>query len=147
VIRIERTPEPETSRWQGQDVAQAVVAAGLQWRSGLIPMPGWLSNNGGDALWALVVFVGFGFLFPRVTTLGVALLAITAPAASLAQGLSLTSPSGQVVSDLSVNGQKHIENHHLPERVFPSDGPLPRNPLGLAPCRQQDRIYPGRAGL
>jgi Protein of unknown function (DUF2809) len=58
-------------------LALAVIASGLLWRSGLIPMPQWLSNNGGDALWALVVFVGFGFLFPRASTLTVALLALT----------------------------------------------------------------------
>jgi hypothetical protein len=55
----------------------AVIVAGLVWRSGLIPMPPWLSNNGGDALWALMVFVGFGFLLPRESTLLVALLALT----------------------------------------------------------------------
>lgn len=58
-------------------MALAVVAAGLLWRSGLIQMPGWLSNNGGDALWALMVFVGCGFLFPRASTLVVALTALT----------------------------------------------------------------------
>jgi hypothetical protein len=57
-------------------LAIAVVAAGLLWRSGLIPMPPWLSNNGGDALWALMVFVGFGFLLPRASTLVVASLAL-----------------------------------------------------------------------
>ncbi len=40
-------------------------------------MPQWLSNNGGDALWALMVFVGFGFLLTRASTLKVALLALT----------------------------------------------------------------------
>jgi hypothetical protein len=58
-------------------LAIAVVAAGLLWRSGLIPLPQSLSNNGGDALWALMVFVGFGFLFPRASTLAVALLALS----------------------------------------------------------------------
>lgn len=58
-------------------LAVAVVAAGLLWRSGLIPLPQWLTNNGGDALWALMVFVGFGFLLPRASTLMVALLALT----------------------------------------------------------------------
>jgi hypothetical protein len=53
------------------------MATGLLWRSGFIPMPQWLSNNGGDALWALMVFVGFGFLLPRASTLKVALLALT----------------------------------------------------------------------
>lgn len=54
----------------------AVVAAGLFWRSGIIPLPQWLSNSGGDALWALMVFVGFGFLLPRTSTLALALLAL-----------------------------------------------------------------------
>jgi hypothetical protein len=54
-----------------------VVAAGLLWRSGFIPLPPSLSNYGGDALWALMVFVGFGFLFPRASTLLAALLALT----------------------------------------------------------------------
>jgi hypothetical protein len=58
-------------------LAIAVIAAGLLWRSGLIPLPQWLSNNGGDALWALMVFLGFGFLFPRASTWVVALLALT----------------------------------------------------------------------
>jgi hypothetical protein len=58
-------------------LAIAVVVAGLLWRSCLIPVPQWLSNNGGDALWALMVFVGFGFLFPHTSTLTVAMLALT----------------------------------------------------------------------
>lgn len=56
--------------------ALAVVAAGLFWRSGIIPLPGCLSNNGGDALWALMVFLGFGFLLPRAPTARVALLSL-----------------------------------------------------------------------
>ena len=55
----------------------AVIACGLLWRSGFIPMPLWLSNNGGDALWALMVFVGVGFLLPSGSTLTIALLALT----------------------------------------------------------------------
>jgi len=58
-------------------LALAVIAIGLLWRSGMIPLPQWLSNNGGDALWALMVFVGFGFLLPRSSTLMIALLALT----------------------------------------------------------------------
>ena len=46
----------------------AVVAAGLFWRSGIVPLPHWLSNHGGDALWALLVFFGFGFLLRRIST-------------------------------------------------------------------------------
>ena len=57
-------------------LALAVVAAGLLWRSGLIPLPSSLSKYGGDALWALMVFVGFGFLLPHASKLVVALLAL-----------------------------------------------------------------------
>jgi hypothetical protein len=57
-------------------LAFAVIACGLLWRSGLIPLPQWLLNNGGDALWALMVFVGLGFLLPRAPTWVVALLAL-----------------------------------------------------------------------
>ncbi len=58
-------------------LAVAVIASGLLWRSGFIPLPQWLSNYGGDALWALMVFLGFGFLFPRASTLVVALLSLS----------------------------------------------------------------------
>ena len=70
------TPSPGRNRVVYAALALAVIAAGLLWRSGLIPLPEWLSNNGGDALWALMVFVGFGFLLPRASTLVVALLAL-----------------------------------------------------------------------
>jgi len=54
-----------------------VVAAGLLWRSHYMPLPPVMSKYGGDALWALVVFVGFGFLLNRASTLAVALLALS----------------------------------------------------------------------
>ena len=57
-------------------LAVAIVAAGLLWRSGMIPLPQRLSNNGGDALWAMMIFVGFGFLLPRASTLLIALTAL-----------------------------------------------------------------------
>ncbi len=57
-------------------LALAVVAGGLLWRSGLIPLPPALSNHGGDALWALMVFLGFGFMFPRNPTWPNATLAL-----------------------------------------------------------------------
>jgi hypothetical protein len=58
-------------------LALAVIATGLLWRSGFIPLPPVVSKYGGDALWALMVFVGFGFLLPRAPTWVVALLALT----------------------------------------------------------------------
>ena len=64
-----QTPPLSRNRVLYAGLALAVVACGLLWRSGFIPLPQWLSNNGGDALWALMVFVGFGFLFPRASTL------------------------------------------------------------------------------
>jgi hypothetical protein len=69
-------PSPGRNRVLYALLAIAVVAAGLLWRSGLIPLPQWLSNNGGDALWALMVFVGFGFMLPRASTVFVAVLAL-----------------------------------------------------------------------
>ncbi len=69
-------PSPARNRVLYAGLALAVVAIGLLWRSGLIPLPQWLSNNGGDALWALMVFIGAGFLLPRTSTLTLALLAL-----------------------------------------------------------------------
>ena len=55
----------------------AVIAAGLLWRSSLIPLPPVVSKYGGDALWALMVFVGAGFLIPRASTTFLFLTALT----------------------------------------------------------------------
>jgi hypothetical protein len=68
---------PGRSRVRYAVLALGVIAAGLLWRSGIIPLPRWLSNSGGDALWALMILVGFGFLLPRASTLMIALLALT----------------------------------------------------------------------
>ena len=53
--------------------AALVIAAGLLWRSGLLPLSSFLAKYGGDALWAIVVFCGLGFVFRRGTTLQIAL--------------------------------------------------------------------------
>jgi hypothetical protein len=53
-----------------------VIAAGLLWRPSLLPLPPFASKYGGDALWSLMVFFGFGLLFPRSSTLTLAALAI-----------------------------------------------------------------------
>lgn len=55
------TPTRTRSRLLYALLAVAVVAAGLFWRSGLIPLPPEVSKYGGDVLWALMVFVGLGF--------------------------------------------------------------------------------------
>lgn len=57
-------------------LAACVIAVGLLWRSGLVPLPAPLAKYGGDALWALVVFLGFGFVYPRLSTTRLALLAV-----------------------------------------------------------------------
>ena len=77
-IRPARNYSPSSSRNRVLYalLAVAVVACGLLWRSGYIPLPPDLSNYGGDALWALMGFVGFGFLLPRTSTLTLALLAL-----------------------------------------------------------------------
>lgn len=46
-----------------------VIGAGLLWRSRFMPVPPFLTKYGGDALWALMVFVGLGFVFNKASTL------------------------------------------------------------------------------
>lgn len=53
-----------------------VIATGLLWRSGWLPLPPFLVKYGGDSLWALAVFLGLGFTFPRGTTFRIALGAV-----------------------------------------------------------------------
>ena len=78
-IRPARNYAPPSSRNRVRYgvLGVAVVAAGLLWRSGFIPLPLVLSKYGGDTLWALMVFVWFGFLSPRASTFVVTLLALT----------------------------------------------------------------------
>lgn len=54
-----------------------VVGLGLLWRSPWLELAEVPQKYGGDALWALLVFLGFGFLFPRWPTRTIALLAMT----------------------------------------------------------------------
>jgi hypothetical protein len=53
-----------------------VMAAGLLWRSPWVPLPVFARKYGGDALWALLAFVGIGFLAPRQSTVRTALAAL-----------------------------------------------------------------------
>jgi hypothetical protein len=45
--------------------AVAIVASGLLWRSHLLPLSPFMRKYGGDALWAMLVFVLIRFLRPR----------------------------------------------------------------------------------
>jgi hypothetical protein len=71
------TPSPARNRVLYGGLALGVIATGLLWRASFMPLPPAVSKYGGDALWALMVFVGFGFLLPRAPTLLLALLALT----------------------------------------------------------------------
>jgi hypothetical protein len=53
-----------------------VIGTGLLWRSHLLPLPAFLAKYGGDALWVLMVFLGFGFVFRRSSTARIALAAV-----------------------------------------------------------------------
>ena len=53
-----------------------VIGLGLLWRSPLIPLPRGVAKYGGDSLWALCVFLAFGFVFPRTSTARVAFMAV-----------------------------------------------------------------------
>ncbi len=54
-----------------------VIGTGLLWRSGLLPLPNFIAKYGGDSLWALVVFLGFGFVYPRITTTRLGVIAVS----------------------------------------------------------------------
>ena len=52
-----------------------VIGCGLAWRSPIVTLPAPVMKYGGDAWWSLMVFVGFGFLFPLSSTWSTAALA------------------------------------------------------------------------
>lgn len=45
-----------------------VIILGLSSRKFAFALPDLLNDYLGDALWALMIFVGFGFLFPKIET-------------------------------------------------------------------------------
>jgi hypothetical protein len=51
-----------------------VTGVGLLWRSSIPHFSPFMSKYGGDALWALLVFCGFGFFFNRLPTLRLSLV-------------------------------------------------------------------------
>jgi hypothetical protein len=58
-------------------LAGLTIVVGLLWRSKMVPMPPLLFKYGGDALWAMVILLGVGFLFPRLALLNQMLLALS----------------------------------------------------------------------
>jgi hypothetical protein len=76
--RSQTRPLPSTrNRVLYAGLVLAVIAAGLLWRSNYMPLPPVVSKYGGDALWALMVFVGLGFFIPRASTTVLSLMALT----------------------------------------------------------------------
>jgi hypothetical protein len=53
-----------------------VIGIGLLWRSGLFALPSFVAKYGGDSLWALVVFLCFGFVSPRASTVRIGFIAV-----------------------------------------------------------------------
>jgi hypothetical protein len=52
-----------------------VICLGLLSRSKRIPLPAFIAAYAGDTLWALLVFLGFGWLSPAHSTIRIALYA------------------------------------------------------------------------
>jgi hypothetical protein len=57
-------------------VMALVMGCGLLWRSRFVSLPEFATKYGGDMLWALLVFLGFAFVFRRESTLRLGLLAL-----------------------------------------------------------------------
>jgi len=76
MINNKITKSPRRNRF-GYAVSLAlVIGLGLLWRSSLLSLSGFVSKYGGDALWALAVFLGVGLLFRDVSTLRNTLIAV-----------------------------------------------------------------------
>ncbi|MES5866312.1 DUF2809 domain-containing protein [Bacillus cereus group sp. RP32] len=53
-----------------------IIILGLSSRKLAFALPHLLNTYLGDALWALMIFTGFGFLFPKIDTKKVALISL-----------------------------------------------------------------------
>ncbi|HDR7623679.1 TPA: DUF2809 domain-containing protein [Bacillus mycoides] len=53
-----------------------VIILGLSSRKFAFALPDLLNDYLGDALWALMIFVGFGFLFPKIETKKLAFISL-----------------------------------------------------------------------
>lgn len=67
----------ERNRLSYATAAVLVAALGLLSRSILLPLSTFISKYSGDAFWALLVFVLFGFLFKLASTLRISLAALS----------------------------------------------------------------------
>ena len=67
---------PQRNRFLYAILIALVIGVGLLWRSPLLSISGITWKYGGDALWALAVFLGVGFCFRRASTLLNALIAV-----------------------------------------------------------------------
>lgn len=57
-------------------LAFLVIGLGLFWRSKILPLPPVVAKFGGDLLWALMLFLGVGFIWPRLKTWSLAFIAL-----------------------------------------------------------------------
>jgi hypothetical protein len=64
------------SRWMYALAAMGVIGLGLACRAEEVGLQWFVAKYSGDALWGLVVFVGFGFLLRRQSTLLVTALTV-----------------------------------------------------------------------
>ncbi|WP_439022478.1 DUF2809 domain-containing protein [Bacillus thuringiensis] len=53
-----------------------VIILGLSSRKFVFALPDLLNDYLGDALWALMIFIGFGFLFPKIETKKLAVISL-----------------------------------------------------------------------
>ena len=53
-----------------------VIILGLSSRKFAFALPDLLNDYLGDALWALMIFIGFGFLFPKIETKKLAFISL-----------------------------------------------------------------------
>ncbi|ADY22027.1 DUF2809 domain-containing protein [Bacillus paranthracis] len=53
-----------------------VIILGLSSRKFAFALPPLLNDYLGDALWALMIFIGFGFLFPKIATKKLAFISL-----------------------------------------------------------------------
>ena len=76
----ERQPSPDAaldrSRYLYVIAMAAVIAAGLWWRSAGNPVSPFWHKYGGDALWALLMFLGFRCVLIRASILRVTLVSL-----------------------------------------------------------------------